>query len=170
MSKHRFLILLSVLVLTFAGTVVAQNTAWRLYCNNRFGFCLKHPATWLPDEPPVNGDGQVWRSKDGTIELRAYGYLFFADLYPQYFPKEVLTLDGLYRYEVGNGANLSFRLKRPTFFVLSGTVGQTIFYRKTMTVDAKDAVFATFMLTYPKSQKIALDSIVTTIANSFVGQ
>jgi hypothetical protein len=164
------LVLLGTVFMALFGSALAEKITWRLYCNNRFGFCLKYPAQWVADIPPVNGDGQIWHSKDGQIEMRAYGYLFFADLYPQYFPNEVLTLDGLYRYEVASSPKLSLQLKRPNFFVLSGTAGQTIYYRKTITVDAKEAIFATFMLTYPKSQKATLDGIVTGIASSFMGQ
>jgi hypothetical protein len=170
MAKILVSLLLTAFIAALTETGLAQTTTWQSYCNERFGFCLKYPAQWLLEEPPVNGDGQVWRSQDGSIELRAYGYLFFADGYPEFFPNAVLTLGGLYRYERSNSKNLSLSLLRPNFFVLSGSVGQTIYYRKTITVDAKDAVFATFMLTYPKSKKTELDGIVTTIANSFVGQ
>lgn len=45
-----------------------------LYQNNRYGFSVRYPSTWITGQPSVNGDGIVISPQDGTIEMRVFGY------------------------------------------------------------------------------------------------
>ena len=45
-----------------------------LYQNNRYGFSVRYPSTWITGQPSVNGDGIVISPQDGTIEMSVFGY------------------------------------------------------------------------------------------------
>lgn len=45
-----------------------------LYQNNRYGFSVRYPSTWIAGQPSVNGDGIVISPQDGTIEMSVFGY------------------------------------------------------------------------------------------------
>lgn len=42
------------------------------YRNERFGYELMHPKTFVANDPPANGAGQSWTSTDGLFELNAF--------------------------------------------------------------------------------------------------
>ena len=45
-----------------------------LYQNNRYGFSVRYPSTWITGQSSVNGDGIVISPQDGTIEMSVFGY------------------------------------------------------------------------------------------------
>ena len=45
-----------------------------LYQNNRYGFSVRYPSTWITGQPSVNGDGIVISPQDGTLEMSVFGY------------------------------------------------------------------------------------------------
>lgn len=45
-----------------------------LYQNNRYGFSVRYPSTWITGQPSVNGDGIVISPQDSTIEMSVFGY------------------------------------------------------------------------------------------------
>lgn len=60
---------------------------------------------------------------------------------------------------------ITYSLYRDNLIVLSGTIGQDIFYSKVLIDDSKNAVI--FELVYPKSLQQKYDKIIKTLASSF---
>src|SRR5213080_1144280 len=51
-----------------------RSNAYRTYANARFDYSISYPASLLiPQGESANGDGQVFRARDGSAEMRVYG-------------------------------------------------------------------------------------------------
>lgn len=64
----------ALLVLQLPATYMSFN-----YHNDRFGFDVSVPAFLIKDEPPVNGDGQRFFTKDRKFQMSASGILNVLD-------------------------------------------------------------------------------------------
>src|SRR5437588_5064694 len=53
---------------------VFAHSDYRTYTNARFGYSISYPASVLvPQGESDNGDGQIFRSRDGHAEMRVFG-------------------------------------------------------------------------------------------------
>lgn len=146
------LIPLLILLVTAAS---AQQPDYQIYSNTRFGYTVEYPAQLLtPQGEADNGDGQAFRSSDGKCEMLTYaGYNVLNE-----------TLKSVYRKELSGHSRVTYRLLRPTFFVVSGIDGDRVFYRKTI---YRSGIFYTLQISYPVSEKALYDSITARVAKSF---
>lgn len=129
------------------------------YDNDRFNFSIEYPSDLLKmQEPPANNDGRTFLSRDKTVEMRVWGQYNALDR----------TLSEEYNEALaGYGAGVTYKVLGDSSFVISGTAGSKIFYRKTMLRTGGVEVFYTFTIEYPKAQKSKFNSVVTRIARSF---
>lgn len=138
------------------GLTSASGLTFSTYCNERFGFCLEYPDSLLMQPPPDNGDGRIFKSKDGRVELRAYGSLNALST--------TLRQEYLKASASSPTRKVTYRLLKTDSFVVSGLEGGKVFYQKTFW---RSDVFTTMQITYPPSLKSQYDPVVSRIVRSF---
>lgn len=133
------------------------------YCNDRFSFCIEYPSQFTPNGDSENRDGQNFTSVDGLTTISAWGNLVIVD---------INDLDANFNYELNNpNLNVTYKIKKENYFVISGTYDQNVFYRKTILKkinylnQGSTDVLITWQITYPINQKKTFDSYCEKINN-----
>lgn len=139
-------------------SVCGRATVYGCYANHRYGYVVAWPKKFLqPGGESDSGDGQRFRSRDGSAEMACWGVFH-----------EVIgnSLAEAYSEAAGEpGAQVTYKHLGKDFFVLSGIREGKIFYRKT--IRAGD-VEASFELVYSPALKDAFDPIVKDVSGGFV--
>jgi hypothetical protein len=137
------------------------------YCNARFGYCVAYPAGLLYPQPESgNGDGRVFKSKDGANTLTVWGRL------NQDVEGNPILLETQYDEDLqtlaqsDNGVEkvITYQKCGKTFFVISGYEGPKIFYQKTV---LKGDVFAYALLEYQEAEKERYNPVSDSVFASF---
>lgn len=151
--------LAGLLFLLAAVLLTNAQAKFSVYANDRFFFTVEYPSELQMQPPPENNDGRTFLSADGTVELRAWGQFNVLDY----------ELEDKYHEDASfSGASITYRALLKNGFVLSGMIGDTIFYQKTLRHKFPDAdVFYTFTIKYPKTERKKYDAVVKRIAASF---
>jgi hypothetical protein len=138
------------------SSVMAQSLVFKHYCNARFAFCLDYPSTLLLQPPPDNGDGRTFKSKDGKVQMLAYGS--YNSL------QEKLETRFLAESTSSGTRKITYKLFKPDFFVISGIENNKVFYEKIL---YKDDTYKTLLISYPTALKKTYDPITAKIVRSF---
>jgi serine/threonine-protein kinase len=143
-----------VIIVSAAGPAVSG--AWQTHVNERFGTTADVPADWQAGEPPANGDGLRFTSPDGSASVTVFGGLQTFD-----------TIDETVAiYEtLEEGEAVTYRHRDDRGLVISGTVGDRIFYRRWI-LSCGDAVWNGLSIEYPAAEKGAYDALVTHMSRS----
>ena len=142
------------------GPLAADDLNWRRYTNARYGASAEVPmGLFTAGRAPDNGDGQSLRSSDGAATVLIYGSLYSSssDNFAAY--RETTLGD-----ERRDGLDITYKTAGHDFFVYSGVKGGMIVYTKTI-VGCPD-IAETLQITYPATQKVLYDSIVSRMARS----
>jgi hypothetical protein len=141
-----------------SNVVQSVRTVYRTYANARFKYSISYPAGLLaPQGEAENGDGQAFRSKDGSAEMRVWGQNNFDNK----------TLRASFQEAVGEaGDGVTYKVIRGNWFVVSSVSQGKIHYQKTM---LHGDVFKTFLIDYDEGKRATYDPITARIAKSFVG-
>ena len=151
------LLLWSSLLLVLAP-LQAQNT-YRTYRNARFGTIVQYPANLVVAKPESdNGDGRKFVSRDNQIELTIYA---FNNVRNRSAEGEMNRAIRDWRRDA---ARLTYQKAGSGWFVLSGYIGDDIFYEKTL---LRGQVFHSLIWQYPKSLRSNLDAPVTRSVRTF---
>lgn len=141
------------LVLFVSQTAFAQNK-WKIYQNARFGYSIAYPSNLLaPRGEADNGDGQVFASKSAEMSVFGSNMLLNETLFKEF------------NAVVEEHENVSYKICRKNFFIVSSASDGVIFYQKTMAKSG--GAFVTFTIEYDESERETYDSIVTQIVKSF---
>lgn len=143
-----------------AGTA-SQTPAsgWQTYANARFGTMIEYPAdVFLPQPPPDNGDGRTFVSADGSATFFVFGQHNYDDL----DAAAMMERDR----ELGGYDQVTYRQTGKGWYVLSGYVGEDIFYRKVL-IDRDSGLVHVFGISYPAAARETFNSIVTRMSKSF---
>ena len=127
------------------------------YFNGRFNYAVAVPLSHLQPQGETNGDGQVFASPGGE-ELRVFGsYTVLGD-----------SLEGAYALYAQDAPDrqVTYKVKRDDWFVVSGFEGDTVFYTKLMAHPGNGA-FLTLTLRYDRSLKPTFDPITEEVSRSF---
>jgi hypothetical protein len=136
--------------------VSQENFTYNNYTNSRYGFSVSYPSNFTKDRPSENGDGQVFRSPDKKFELRAYA---------SYGPSvSGMTIKEIYNENISNYEQVTYKVLKSNWFVLSGYNKGKIFYMKSFV--GAEAQY-TILMEYPISEKTKYDDRVTAITKSF---
>lgn len=137
----------------------ASAGAWRTYVNERFGTTAEVPADWRAGEPPANGDGLAFTSPDGSATIIVSGGFNVWD-----------SLDEAYAAygAPGDGETITYHRRADGWLVVSGTVGDLIFYRKSV-LSCRDQIWNDLSIEYPAEDKAAYDGLVAHAARSLHG-
>ena len=142
-------------------SLVGAQVTYRTYTNARVHYSISYPVALLvPQGEPDNGDGQVFRSRDGKAEMRAFGRYNALN--------ETLrsALNSAVAGENSTGREVSYKLLKGNFYVVSGRQNGKVFYEKTF---LKGDTFKTFMIEYDEEERATYDPITARISRSFVG-
>jgi len=150
------------LCLSMIAAVLAAGAAQAkpfTYVNERFGTSATFPDEIFTDrqEPPENGDGLKWLSKDGT-SIAIYGSYNVLDDTPGSLEKSGKALPGRTVTYARTGSN---------WVVLSGLENGRVFYER-LVIGPTDIIHG-IQITYPEALKAKYDPLVGAIASSLRG-
>jgi len=135
-----------------------QRNVYKIYVNVRFKYQISYPSNLvIPQGESTNSDGQIFRARDSSAEMRAYGR----------YNVNNETLRGVFAdvlREWGDG--VTYKVIRPDWFVVTALVNGKIHYQKTM---LRRDVFKTFQIEYDASRRATYDAVTARIAKSFIG-
>lgn len=139
----------------------SQRITYRTYQNARFNYSIAYPSTLVPQGESENGDGQVFSSRDGTVELRVWGGYNALNL----------TLSDAYAEAIADigssgGGYAKYKFLGRNYFVVSGPQGGKIIYQKTL---FRGDVIKTFRIEYPMASQATYDPITARVSRSFKG-
>lgn len=126
---------------------------WTLLENAGAGFGLNYPAdVFAPKPGALEADDRLFVSEDGHAVLRVYANRSSSRTVPSKYRAALLAK----RYA---GASLDYAPQRENWFVLSGTLGQEMFYeRVSFSCDRRS--FHGWLITYPVLERQFYDAVV----------
>lgn len=130
---------------------------WSTYTNPRFGTTADYPTNvfTVRDPPPVNGDGQTFRNRDGRAKLSIYG-------------KRNVELDTPRTYveKYPDLRDTNYQRVTRDFFVVSRARKGIILYDRCNFPRNRDGIIDCISLTYPAEEREAWDSVVSRVSRS----
>ena len=141
---------LALLPLLLASATPAAD--WSTYENARFGYAIAVPADFAGSGEAPNGDGQVFRSADGTQLLRVYG----GHTIEQSFEASV---NAAMNYARDAGWSLSDKRVTPSWASYSGLRNGMVLYARAITL-CGGGQFASFELEYPERDLQEMHAVV----------
>lgn len=113
--RHLLVVALSMIALP------AKADDWLHYANPRFGVSCDYPALFSRrDPPPDNGDGQAFRTADGSATLRVFGF----------YNVDNATAAAMLAERQSQGGRIAYKMSRVDRFAFSGVRGTTEVYTR----------------------------------------
>jgi hypothetical protein len=146
------------------GSIAAVSTSkpartWATYRNARYKFALDYPTDlFLPVEAPPGDDIRQFETRDGRARLVITSN-----------SSRNATLESVRRVlmrEKYRGAAFDYMPLGKSWFVLSGTQGETMFYER-LTFVCGERLSHGWQLTYPAAERALYDAIVERIHRSY---
>lgn len=131
---------LALLFIACAGPALAAG--WSQYANARFGYVVDVPPDFAGGGEAVNGDGQVFRSADGTQVLRVYGGNSIE-------PSFEASVNAAMGYARDAGWALTYERVTPGWASYSGLRNGMVLYARAIAL-CGGSQFAAFELEYPE--------------------
>lgn len=133
---------------------------WAPYRNERFGFVITFPQALLRPEPEAGGDaGRAFSTADRRVRLLAgAGRNESGDTLDSY---RRFLLDDAYK-----DARIDYAPVRATWFVLSGTRGDQMFYER-VTFACDGRLIYGWQLVYPVAERALYDRVVEAIHRTY---
>lgn len=125
---------------------------WGRYENARFGYAAAIPPGFEGQGEAENGDGQVFRSRDGTQLLRVYG----GNLLDPDFEAAIGRAMG---HAEEAGWALSYERVTPSWASYSGTRNGMIFYARAIVL-CGGTQYASFEVEYPQRDLAAMNPVI----------
>ncbi len=150
-----------VIILGFPILCLGGDIHYNRYVNARFAYVISYPeGILIPHGEADNGDGQKFISKDKKVEMLAYG--------SNNTEPEIYTLKYMFDNESDDypGRKVTYKKLTETWYVVSGTEGDKIFYTKVF-YRKKENQNIHFLISYPQSRKKEFDAITAEISKSF---
>jgi hypothetical protein len=145
-------------VLIVAGGSASAKVPTERYYNGRFCFSIKYPGDFrMVQPPPVNDDGRRFRSMDGKAEFTASGV--YCEGIDEYYQWTVNPEDS-----DEPKPEVTYKVRKSTWFVVSGYVGRKVFYQKTL---ASSGTCYTFRIEYDRDAKVIYDKVTEAIVKTF---
>jgi hypothetical protein len=138
------------------ATDAARADGWLSYQNDRYGTTIDYPEVFKMQPPPDADDGRAFKTADGadfTVSASYFGLDFTVAKYHDYIVK---NLDP--------GSAIAYETRGKTWFVISGTRAERIFYEKHL---LSHGMNEDFVMSYPASARQVYDPIVARMAKSF---
>jgi len=131
---------------------------YKTYTNARFKYSIGYPADLLmPQGEAENGDGQIFKERDrSSVEMRVYGGYNVSNE----------TLRSRYAELIRKWNNVTYKVIRRDWFVVSAMVNGKIHYQKTI---LRGDIFKTFEIEYDAVRGRTYNDVTDRIARSFKG-
>jgi len=131
------------------------NPKYNSYKNPRFEFTVKYPANIEKRKDPANSDGCEFVYEDG-FNIKVYG---------SNEPSVMnLKLDEIYKSELKNHKDVTYKTKKDNWYVISGYDGNMIFYEKTFVgKESKNTLY----IEYPSNLRDKYYDVISVISKSF---
>lgn len=140
---------------TDVSDTIKVNPNYDTYVNSRFGYSVKYPNILKKGSESENGDGCEFISEDGFI-MKVYGSNDVS-----VFNK---TLDEMYTDELKEHKDITYKVKKKNWFVISGYDGEMIFYiKKYIGTSSSNTLY----LNYPSNLRDKYYDVITVISKSF---
>lgn len=127
------------------------------YVNARYGYMIDIPDDFIGEGEAANGDGQMFRSSNGTQELRVFGGNALEGF--------EATVSEAMQFARSDGWNLSYERTTPSWASFSGTRNGMIVYARAIAL-CGGAQFASFELRYPERDLSAMHDVVERLVAS----
>lgn len=131
---------------------------WGRYENARFGYAVAVPPGFAGAGESDNADGQVFRSADGTQNLRAWG----GNVLEESFEAEAAASMG---YSRDDGWTLSYERSTPGWASWSGRRNGIVLYARMISL-CGGTQYAAFQLEYPQRDLDAMNPVVEKLVGS----
>lgn len=133
--------------------VKSKPVHWALLANAAAGFELKYPAdVFAPKPGALDADDRLFVSQDGHAVLRVYANRRNSGTALSKYRASLLA-------KCYAGASLDYAPQRENWFVLSGTLGEEMFYeRVSFSCDRRS--FHGWLITYPVVERQFYDAVV----------
>jgi hypothetical protein len=138
----------------------SASESFRLYVNERYGYEISYPSSFVAHGVSNSGDGQIFTSPANDAELRASASLCLKG--ENLTPTDYILAHT--RDEKMGKMTITYSKKGKNFAVVSGTAGTRIFYHKSIILDEWCTQFT---FEYERSEKAKYDVITSRIASSF---
>ncbi|MEO1217367.1 MAG: hypothetical protein AAFY45_27820 [Bacteroidota bacterium] len=159
MKTYAQVTILLILSTFFFRDIQAQER-YKTYQNVRFEFCLDVPyQIFEAQRPPENGDGLRFLSRYGESLLITHGGHSLGKSLKQEMEFELETGDFRDRKR-----EITYERIAEDFFILSGYVGEKIFYQRT---HLENKIFKSLYLEYPKAEKERFNEIISHMVKNF---
>jgi hypothetical protein len=130
------------------------NPEFQTYTNNRYGFRVDYPGSFIPQQPPENGDGVTLKSEDGKATLVVSGMNNAGFTLKDEYDRSIKDVQG----------QLGFNKMGGSWFVVTWTDGDNLGYTKEFVGPGSQN---SFTITFPVEQRPQYDNVVTKIEKSF---
>lgn len=135
------------------------------YCNSRYSYCITVPAALYGQGEADAGDGQVFLNRSATVTLTVWGAWNGVPDLPS-FEDEYREASRGWAAAAGRPARVvTYKVLKPTYFVVSGMEGGKVFYQRTIK-STKNGSMATYLLQYRDGDKTA-ESYIKTLTAGF---
>ena len=128
---------------------------WVSYRNAAFGFALQYPGDVFVSDPSRSDGGRSFLSRDGRARLIISTAVNTSGI--TLMKHRQSLVESHYK-----GATFDYAPQRSTWFVLSGTVGDEIFYQR-VTLSCDGRAFHGWKLLYPVAERTFYDGIVEAV-------
>lgn len=172
MRLHRATTLVLVSLLSFTPFAAAQQDLdrcpdretgqIRTYRNEKFGFILNYPSSFIldPQSVPPNGDSARFSTASGA----ATAVVSVGRNLRNLRLRQLMEEDRRDILQNGGG-ELTYERIRNNWYVISGYMVGRIFYQRTMLL--RDETIATLWIEFPREKKPCFEGAVTTMSLSF---
>jgi serine/threonine-protein kinase len=158
MKSPSLLVFLAALLAVAYGAAIGKSDNWQTYHNDRYGTTIDYPDQFKPEPPPDADDGRKFTSADGA-QFSVYASYNALDLNLAKFQDFILK-------NLDPGQVITYKTHGDTWFVISGTKGDHIFYEKHL-LSHRGQMTEGFLILYPAAAKDSYDAIVARMAKSF---
>jgi curved DNA-binding protein CbpA len=129
--------------------------SWVTYHNAAFGFALQYPGDVFASDPSQSDAGRSFLSRDGRARLVISAAVNTSGTTLAKHRQSLIE-------DYYKGARFDYAPQRSTWFVLSGMVGDEIFYQR-VTFSCDRRAFHAWKLVYPVAERTFYDGIVEAV-------
>lgn len=147
------------LLLSVAVWTADAESSFQTYRNARFGYAVDVPTGFRKGEAPTNNDGRVFYDRKSEGILSVFGMYNALEASPESYAEE---READWKELKGD---VTYRVMRKGWFVLSGTIDGEIFYERVLFSDDRETI-ATLLVRYPESEKERFGAFVTRASRS----
>ncbi|GGF36973.1 hypothetical protein GCM10011321_29980 [Youhaiella tibetensis] len=135
----------------------AHAAEWGTYANGRYGYVIGIPPDFRGLGESDNGDGQVFRSQDGSKTLTVWGGQLLAGDF-------LSEMEGRQKSDADQGWGLTYQAATPQWISYSGARNGLVLYARGIARCGDQ--YAMFRLEYSKQDIAKMDAVITKLVQT----